>query len=136
MSTQAITRGAHHVGLTVLDLEAAKNFFLDKLGYTQVGEKPEYPAALVTDGITMITLWRAADPANATPFDRKNVIGLHHLALRVDNHAALDDLYASLRSADDVTIEFAPEQLGAGTARHMMTNIPSGIRVEFISPSE
>lgn len=136
MSTQAITRGAHHIGLTVPDLQATNRFFKDTLGYEQIGEVADYPAVFLSDGVTMITLWQAEDPVSATPFDRKNVIGLHHFALGVENHAALDTLYTRLKSTDDLNIEFAPEPLGTGGVRHMMTNIPGGIRVEFISPSQ
>jgi catechol 2,3-dioxygenase-like lactoylglutathione lyase family enzyme len=136
MSTQAVTRGAHHIGLTVPDLDATKRFFIATLGHEQIGEIADYPAVFLTDGVTMITLWQAENPGSATPFDRKNVIGLHHFALGVENHAALDKLHAKLESADDVSIEFAPESLGTGGVRHMMTNIPGGIRVEFISPSQ
>jgi len=83
----------------------------------------------------MITLWQAADPATATPFDRKNVIGLHHLALGVEDHAALDALHETLAGTEGVEIEFAPEALGGGPARHMMCAIPGGVRVEFIAAS-
>ncbi|MGI9294722.1 MAG: VOC family protein [Pseudomonadales bacterium] len=131
----AITRGAHHIGLTVPDLAKTRGFFIDTLGYEQVGEVPDYPAVFVTDGTTMITLWQAENAGDATPFDRKNVIGLHHFALLVDNHAALDALHRRLQQSADVDIEFAPESLGGGEVRHMMTYIPGGIRVEFLSPS-
>ena len=79
----ARTRGAHHVGLTVPDVEAARRFFVEALGFDTVGGRPDYPAAFVSDGTLMITLWRAADPDTATPFDRRANLGLHHLALRV-----------------------------------------------------
>ena len=75
---------------------------------------------------------QAADPANAIPFDRKNVIGLHHLALSVDS-GKLDGLYEQLKDTADVEIEFAPEPLGDMPVRHMMCNIPGGIRVEFLA---
>ena len=88
----------------------------------------------MTDKTTMITLWQAQNPEQATAFDRKNIIGLHHFALRVENHAALDALYETLEEVSDVQIEFAPESLGSGGVRHMMTHIPGGIRVEFLSP--
>ena len=129
----AVTLGAHHVGLTVPDLAAAKTFFLDALGYDMVAELPDYPAAFLTDGTTMITLWQANDPARATPFDRKNVIGLHHMALKVADAAALDALSGVLAAWPGVAIEFPPEPLGNGPARHMMCAIPGGIRVEFIA---
>ena len=133
MTTTALTQGAHHVGLTVPDLVKARDFFVSTLGFRQVGEKPDYPAAFVTDGYTMVTLWRAADPLTAVAFDRKNVIGLHHLALKVADAGALQALYEKLAVTREVTIEFAPEPLGSGAARHMMCTIPGGIRMEFIA---
>ncbi len=133
MPDTPVTSGAHHVGLTVPDLARTRAFFLDTLGFAQVGEKPDYPAVFVTDGATMITLWQAAEPAKAVPFDRRNVIGLHHLALKVESAEALDALHGRLSEADGVAIEFAPEALGGGPARHMMCAIPGGIRVEFIA---
>jgi len=133
MSDTAVTQGAHHVGLTVPDLTATRAFFVDILGYDQVGEVPDYPAVFLSDGGTMITLWQAENPAQAVPFDRKNVICLHHLALSVDGADALDALHGKLAADSGVDIEFAPEPLGGGPARHMMCAIPGGIRVEFIA---
>lgn len=133
MSSNAATQGAHHIGLTVPDLEEAKAFFVDTLGYEQVGERPAYPAVFVSDGSIMITLWQASDAATATAFDRKNVIGLHHLALKVASREALDALHARLATTSGVQVEFAPEPLGDGPVAHMMCAIPGGIRVEFIA---
>ena len=130
-----LTHGAHHIGLTVPDLDETRDFFVRTLRYEQVGGAPDYPAVFLTDGVTMITLWQADDPARAVAFDRKNVIGLHHFALAVDNYAALDALHETLQATDGVRIEFGPEPLGDGAVRHMMTTIPGGIRVEFISAS-
>ncbi|MGD8833059.1 MAG: VOC family protein [Pseudomonadales bacterium] len=127
------TQGVHHVGLTVPDLRRTKAFFTDVLGYIQVGEVPDYPAAFLSDGSTMITLWQAKSASMALPFDRHNVIGLHHLALSVRDLQALDELYANLLLDEGVQIEFAPEPLGEGPIRHMMCAIPGGIRVEFIA---
>ena len=132
---EPITRGAHHVGLTVPDLAETREFFLKTLGFEQVGDVPDYPAVFLKDTNTMITLWQAENPATATPFDRKNIIGLHHLAMLVENHAALDSLHGELQKTAGVDIEFAPEPLGESGVKHMMTNIPGGIRVEFLSPS-
>lgn len=134
-TNRAITKGAHHVGLTVPDLRRARRFFVDTLNYRQLGEVPDYPAVFLSDGATMITLWQAEDPTRAIPFDRKNVIGLHHLALSVADEAALDRLHRALVADPEVSIEFTPEPLGSGPARHMMCNIPGGIRVEFIAPA-
>ena len=133
MSDTAITQGVHHIGLTVPDIEATKTFFTDTLGFDVVGGRPAYPSVFVSDGANMITIWQAEAPADATPFDRKSNIGLHHLALKVADHDALQALGEKLASTDGVTIEFAPEQLGETPLRHMMCNIPGGIRMEFIA---
>ncbi len=128
------TKGVHHVGLTVRSLDEARRFFVDTLGYEQVGEIGEYPAVFLSDGNTMITLWQAEDPTKVVPFDRKSVIGLHHLALAVDGDAALDGLCEQLKVNDDVDIEFEPEDLLGGPTRHMVCSIPGGgIRIEFIA---
>ena len=129
----SLTNGAHHVGLTVPDLDEARRFFTNVLAYKEVGDVPEYPAVFLSDGTTMITLWQAQDPTRAVPFDRKNVIGLHHLALSVDGDEALDALYSRLVAAPSVSVEFSPEPLLGGPTRHMMCEIPGGIRVEFIA---
>jgi catechol 2,3-dioxygenase-like lactoylglutathione lyase family enzyme len=128
------TKGAHHIGLTVRNLDEARRFFVDTLGYEQSGENPEYPAVFLSDGSTVITLWQVNDPSSAVPFDRKTVIGLHHLALAVDGNASLDALHERLKDDSDVNIEFAPEFRGGGPTRHMMCNIPGGgIRIEFVA---
>ena len=135
MSDKAITQGTHHVGLTVPNIEKTGAFFVDTLGFEQVGDMRDYPAVFLTDGTTMVTLWQAEDPATAVPFDRKNVIGLHHFALKVSSAEALTDAHAKLQSAEDVELEFAPESLGGGLSQHLMCTIPGGIRMELIAPA-
>ena len=131
----AITKGAHHLGLTVPDLSRARTFFIDTFGFQQVGEVPDYPAVFLSDGTLMLTLWQAVDPANATAFDRKNVIGLHHFALTVESLETLNSLHQTLLDTEGVDIEFAPEPLGGGPTHHMMFYIPGGIRMELIAPA-
>ncbi len=129
----ARTIGAHHVGLTVPDLAAARTFFVDALGFSQVGEVPDYPAVFLSDGAIMITLWQAEDPASAVAFDRRNNVGLHHLALRVADDAELQRLGGELGARDDTDVEFEPEGLGNSGLRHMMCRIPGNIRLELIA---
>jgi len=135
MSNTAVTQGAHHIGLTVPHLSTTRAFFIDTLGFDQVGEIPEYPAVFLSDGTTMITLWQVENPSTAVPFDRKNVIGLHHFALKVNGAEALHKLHDKLMAKDSVEIEFSPEPLGGGSTQHMMCSIPGGIRMEFIAPA-
>lgn len=131
----ASTTGIHHAGLTVPDIGATADFFEQALGFTRVGGKPDYPALFLSDGTVMITLWQATDPARAVPFDRHHNVGLHHLALRVADAAALERLHGELAARADVVVEFAPEPLGGGPTRHMMCAIPGGIRLELIAPA-
>lgn len=133
MTNSAVTQGAHHIGLTVPDLQQTRTFFIDTLGFKQVGEKPDYPAVFVSDGTIMITLWQAVNPEQATPFDRKNVIGLHHFALKMESLTELKELHQTLTQTPGVEIEFAPESLGGSPLHHMMCSIPGGIRMELIA---
>jgi lactoylglutathione lyase len=130
--TESTVRGVDHVGLTVVDIGASERFFSKSLGFSVLGRDDEYPSVFLTNGDIIVTLWRAADPAAAVPFDRKRNVGLHHLAFRVDSFAELDALHDRLSRLPGVRIEFAPEPLSGGPARHMMIREPSGNRLEFI----
>ncbi len=133
-TTTARTTGIHHAGLTVPDIEASAAFFEQALGFRRVGGNSAYPSLFLSDGTVLMSLWQAADPSHAVPFDRRKNIGLHHLALRVADPSALDGLHDELAARGDTTIEFAPELLGDGPTRHMMCLIPGGIRLELIAP--
>ncbi|MEJ2141668.1 MAG: VOC family protein [Gammaproteobacteria bacterium] len=130
--TTPVTQGTHHVGLTVSKLEESADFFTSLLGWNEVKRKDDYPAIFVSDGNIMVTLW-ANKEQPATRFDKNKNVGLHHVAFQVGSEATLNNLHEKLLS-NGITIEFAPEQLGPGPARHMMCYEPSGIRVEFIWP--
>ncbi|MDF1693340.1 MAG: VOC family protein [Zhongshania sp.] len=127
------TQGIHHLGLTVKDIHDTCGFFCDRVGFKVVGEKPDYPAIFVSDGTIMLTLWQAKSDNPTVSFDRHHNIGLHHFALRVADHKALEVLHNRLEGLAGVDIEFKPEPLGQTDIMHMMCTIPGGIRVEFIT---
>jgi catechol 2,3-dioxygenase-like lactoylglutathione lyase family enzyme len=126
-----LTVGVHHVGLAVRDLEQSSRFFRDCLGWRVVGERPDYPASFVSDGHTLITLWQVEAPDRCARFDRRQNVGLHHLALKVADRAALDTLYERVAAWPGVSVEFPPEPLGNGPVVHCMIYEPGGIRIEF-----
>lgn len=132
MNKSAVTKGVHHVGLTVGQLEASAAFFTDLLGWQEVRRDDSYPAIFVSDGTVMLTLWKAKDPVNA--FDKNHNVGLHHIALTVDAETTLQEIHERLRNTENVEIEFSPELLRDGPAKHMMCFEPGGNRVEFIWP--
>ena len=130
--TTAITKGTHHIGLTVSKLEESAGFFTSILGWKEVRRNNEYPAIFVTDGEVMVTLWATKeDPINA--FNKDANVGLHHVAFHVESEENLNNIYNKLKS-NNISIEFKPEFLRDGPAKHMMCYEPSGIRVEFIWP--
>lgn len=129
-----VTEGVNHVGLAVTDLDASVAFFTDTLGWRRAGGDPDYPSVFVTDGNAFVTLWRVTDPATAVAFDRKNNVGLHHLAFTVKSLKALHELHAKFQDVEGLRIEFAPEFMGQGPTTHMMIREPSGNRLEFVVP--
>jgi catechol 2,3-dioxygenase-like lactoylglutathione lyase family enzyme len=131
MDDKPLTRGIDHIGLTVRDLNVTRDFFIQCLGWTLVGERPNYPAAFVSDGHVMLTLWQVTNPDGRVEFDRKTNVGLHHLALRVGSEEALNDIFTRVSGWPGVVAEFAPENLGEGPKRHTMVYEPGGIRLEF-----
>lgn len=124
------TLGIHHLGLAVSKLQASTAFFTECLGWKVAKEVPGYPAVFVTNGTAFLTLWQTAE--DATPFDRRANVGLHHFALRVASEAELDAIFAKVAAYPGVVIDFAPEQLGPGPSKHCMVFEPSGLRVEFV----
>ena len=131
MTTESLTLGIDHVGLTVPDLEVTRDFFVNCLGWKQVGGKPEYPAAFVSDGHVLLTLWQVKNEAGKVDFDRKSNVGLHHLAIRAASEEAFATIFERVSAWPGVKVEFAPELLGSGPKRHAMVYEPGGIRLEF-----
>ncbi|SAK91654.1 Glyoxalase/Bleomycin resistance protein/Dioxygenase superfamily protein [Caballeronia fortuita] len=126
-----LTSGIDHVGLTVRNLDATRDFFVECLGWQKVGERAEYPAVFVSDGKLLVTLWQVKEEAAPIAFDRRKNIGLHHLAFRATDEASLTTILERVSAWPGVTVEFVPELLGAGPKRHMMIYEPGGIRIEF-----
>jgi len=77
----------------------------------------------------MVTLWETKE--EPVEFNRKSNIGLHHIAFNVQSEETLSVIFSQLKS-HNIEIEFKPELLKQGPAKHMMCYEPSGIRVEFI----
>lgn len=127
-----VTKGVHHIGLTVSRLEESANFFVLMLGWKEVRRNDAYPAIYVSDGAITVTLWAAREQPS-DPFDKDKNVGLHHVAFQVATEPELNRLHERL-SDGGVAIEFAPELQGMGPAKHMICYEPSGIRVEFIWP--
>ena len=130
-NTTPATCGVDHVGLSVRDLAGTRRFFCECLGWRVVGERLDYPAAFVSDGQLIVTLWRVEAPDKAVMFDRRANVGLHHLAFAVVDRLGLDALYERVASWPGVVVEFSPKLSGKGPKVHFIVCEPSGIRIEF-----
>jgi lactoylglutathione lyase len=129
---KALTAGVDHVGLSVSDLERSCRFFVECLGWEVVGGKPDYPAMFVSDGSMRLTLWQVDTSGGYVSFDRRKNVGLHHIALKAPDLAALHDIFSRVSSWPGVKVEFAPEPALGGSRMHCMVREPGGVRVEFV----
>ena len=126
----ASTLGIDHLGLTVRNLEKSAAFFVDCLGWREVGGKADYPSTFISDGTSVLTLWQVqADEPIA--FDRKSNLGLHHVAFKIATEANLNALFEKVRNWPEITIECQPEFSGAGPKVHFFVCEPGGLRLEF-----
>lgn len=128
---QSLVGGLDHLALTVKNLEISTDFFVKQLSFKVIGEDEKYPAKFLNNGSLAITLWQSDKP-HTVEFNRKNNVGLHHLALSVSSFEALDVLYQRIKTVDGIVVEFKPELFYGGPSKHMMIREPSGNRIEFI----
>lgn len=127
---EILTAGVDHVGLSVASLAASVGFFTECLHWRVIGDRPEYPAAFVSDGEIRLTLWQV-QPA-FSEFDRRRNVGLHHLALKVRSLEDLHRLHDQVLAYPGVTTEFSPEPSSGGPRIHFMIREPGGCRLEFV----
>ena len=130
------TIGLNHLGLSVLDLDKTRDFFVDALGWSESGRDESYPRTAVSDGHVRLTLWQVDGKLEVEAFHRRKNVGLHHLALTVESEQKLADLAQTVRGWPGVTVEFMPELVGTGPRKHMMFAEPGGIRLELIWSGE
>ena len=91
------TGGIHHLRLTVTDVDRARAFYTEVLGFAVVMELN--PGVFLSNGSVGLGLGPHPDPATAAPGDRfdENRVGLDHLSFGVSSR---DDLAAAARVLD------------------------------------
>ena len=75
----AETQGINHLGLSVSDLAASRDFFVSILGWEESGYDPSYPRTAVSDGKLRLTLWQVDASLNGEPFNRRKKRGASSL---------------------------------------------------------
>lgn len=122
----AMTKGVNHVGLSVTNLDATKDFFVEILEF-QVLQYVEGQHAFVTDGTTMVTLWQTAEEEA----DVKTA-GLHHLAFQVESVTVLRKIEERMKQKN-IRLQF--DGIGVrgqeGGFIALFCYEPSGIRIEL-----
>ena len=93
-----------HVALRVRDVDIAKRFYTEALGFEIVEEDPEHGGCFMrlgsdlgNDGHTF-DLMQVEDAETAIPPPGGNGVGLVHVAVKVDSHEDLKDAYDHLQA--------------------------------------
>jgi lactoylglutathione lyase len=123
-----LTPGISHVGLAMSNLESSLQFF-EAIGYAKIGGDESYPSYFLSDGHSMITLWQTEQ--DFISFNRRNNVGLHHLAIKIPTLEVLSQIYETIVAMDGVKSDFAPNELKGTPLTHAMVFEPSGNRIEF-----
>jgi len=132
MSNPIVTSHAHHVTLTVRDVNRSRQFYLDLFNFQFVTDFG--PRAILSNGSLLLALAPPPDPDQAVPDDRfnENRIGLDHLSLSVATRA---DLEAAARTFDECGVshgEIKPlEPFGIAV---LAFRDPDNIQIELTGP--
>jgi catechol 2,3-dioxygenase-like lactoylglutathione lyase family enzyme len=134
-----------HIGLCVADLERSLRFYIDGMGFEEIGrmftDEPDSGKILEVDGAAVELVYLSRDgfrielidfrsPGVETPEARRpvNRVGLTHFAFRVDD---LDAWCARIRAAGGTVLEQTASRFVTGN-RGIMVVDPDGTRVELI----
>jgi catechol 2,3-dioxygenase len=109
-----------HVALRVLDLEAARIFYVDVLGFVEAYREK---GRLYLRGVEEFDLW-------SLTLIQAEVPGLDHFALRVDSEEELDRLEALHRELG-VPVRHVPAGVEPGQGHALRVRTPDGHPVEF-----
>jgi catechol 2,3-dioxygenase len=90
-----------HCLLRVRDVERSKKFYMDVLGFQLMEQDPEHGGVFLSlpeDGHT-IDLFPVEHPETAQPVtERRDRVGLVHIAFKVASYAALEEAYKTLQT--------------------------------------
>ena len=127
------TGGIHHLRLTVADVERARAFYTEVLGFSVVMDLD--PGVFLSNGSIGLGLGPHPDPTTAAPADRfdENWVGLDHLSFGVGSR---DDLEAAMRVLDERGVPRGEiTDLGAAFGLYILAfRDPDNIQLELTAP--
>lgn len=122
----------HHVAIIVSDLQKAKDFYVDKLGFEVIRENYRKPRddwkvdLKLGEGDDAVELEIFAEPNPPERVSRPEACGLRHLAFRVD------DVDQTVRELKEKGIECEPARLDDYTGKKMTFFFdPDGLPLEL-----
>lgn len=130
-----------HVGLSVANLDAQRDFYAGALGMTAVEEHFEMPEAGIRSAILrapsglkieLVERSSSAVQAFADPFDGANLQGYFHWALYVDDLTAT---FVHVLDAGATEVSSPADAVRPG-ARFAYVKDPEGNLLELIQPAE
>jgi glyoxylase I family protein len=132
--TNPISTGAvHHLTLTVTDMDRARDFYTNVLGFQVATEFG--PRVLLSNGSVLLALTPPPDPAQAPGNDRfnENRVGLDHLSFAVESR---DDLERAAHLLDERGVSRGEiKDLGPGFGIYVMAfRDPDNIQLELTAP--
>lgn len=117
---------SHHIALRVRDLQAAKRFYTQILGFPVVGQIPGKEIYFIGIGGTTVELMGGAEDAEGDAPDS----GFVHMAFEVD------DVDATYRELVDKGVTFTTKPRNVGDIRLAFFSDPDGNTLElFRSPT-
>ena len=131
---KGITTGSvHHLTLTVSDVERARQFYMNLLGFRRVMDWG--PRVLLSNGSIVLALGSAPNPELARQDDRfdENRVGLDHVSFRVGSHAELEQ---AVRLFDEHNTPHGEiKDLGADLGLYVLAlRDPDNIQLELTAP--
>ena len=97
MSVNIKTSGVHHVALRVSDLERAKRFYTETLGFQMIMEKPDL--VLFLAGGTAFGLRAPSEQTPAGDRFSPHRVGIDHIALACSEESELERVADALAAA-------------------------------------
>jgi glyoxylase I family protein len=119
--------GISHVSLTVTDLDAARAFWVDVMGFAPKVEQPGLLIFVHPDSFVAMACV-THDGGEADAFDERRV-GLDHIALTVDGIDALRSWETTLEALDVVHSPIVESLFGW----HLNVRAPDNIPVELLA---
>ena len=127
------TGGVHHLRLTVTDVDRARAFYTEVLGFAVVTELN--PGVFLSNGSVGLGLGPHPNPATAAPGDRfdENRVGLDHLSFGVGSR---DDLERAARVLDGRGVPRGEiTDLGAAFGLYILAfRDPDNVQLELTAP--